>query len=215
MCAKAGDVGAIIEVVDDDAFDVNWPEAASITGLDEIETVRVVNPPRGGRPQRVISILERSEMKEPPRDFTTAAELVHFSLYEYIGRRAHEAFIVVYANGSGENARGEPMYHIVGFSEYTIGSNVKVPVEIGGIFRDALGSGAQGMITVHQHPSGNATPSGADRNAWATVRAVSEVLGIALIDNLVLGENDFYSEYEDMKGNDPITSYARLRIMMP
>lgn len=40
VCAKAGDVGTIVEVVDDDAFDVNWPGAGSITGLDEIEPVR-------------------------------------------------------------------------------------------------------------------------------------------------------------------------------
>jgi len=149
-------------------------------------------------------------MKAPLRDFTTAAELVHYSLYEYIGRRAHEAFIVIYINASGPNT-----YHIVGFSEYTGGSNVKVDIDPGGLFRDALLSGAQGIITVHQHPTGRANPSDADRRVWGLIRALGEVMSISVLDNLVLGEDDFYSEYEDMKGNDPITSYARLRIMMP
>jgi len=144
-------------------------------------------------------------MKAPLRDFTTASELVHYSLYEYIGRRAHEALIVIYANASGPRT-----YHLVGFSEYTSGSNIEVSADPGGIFRDALLSGAQAIITVHQHPTGNPSPSPADERMWHIIRAVGKVLGIGVIDNLVLGEDSFYSEH-----NDEIVSYARLRITMP
>lgn len=40
VCARKGDVGTIIDVVDDDAFDVRWPDGISITGIGEIERVK-------------------------------------------------------------------------------------------------------------------------------------------------------------------------------
>lgn len=36
VCARKGDIGTIVEVVDDDAFDVEWPDGISITGIHEI-----------------------------------------------------------------------------------------------------------------------------------------------------------------------------------
>lgn len=158
------------------------------------------NPPRATRAQKVVAQLEKSPMLQPPRPIVSAANLVHYSLYEYIGRRASEVFLACYLNVRNV---------MVGFSEYTMGSDHEVAVHPQGIFRDALLQGAAGIITVHQHPSGDATPSSADRDLWRRVRAAGELLGIPVVDNLVLGESGFYSEGEDGK-----TSYAQLRIMM-
>lgn len=43
VCARKGDVGTIVEVVDDDAFDVQWPDGFSITGAHEVEAVSLPN----------------------------------------------------------------------------------------------------------------------------------------------------------------------------
>lgn len=159
------------------------------------------NPPRGGRAQKVIAILEKSEMAQPPRQISTAAELVHFSLYEYIGKRANEMLVAVYLNVQNV---------VVGFSEYTAGSATEVSVNPAGVFRDALLQGAAGIITVHQHPSGVARPSDADELLWVRMRRIGEILGMPIVDNLILGEDEFYSEAENRR-----TTYAKLRIMMP
>lgn len=41
LCAETGDMGTIIEVIDDeegnDAYDVDWPHMASVTGGHEME----------------------------------------------------------------------------------------------------------------------------------------------------------------------------------
>lgn len=158
------------------------------------------NPPRAVRAQKVISILEKSTMKEPPAAMLSPAHLVHYSLYEYIGKRANETFLAVYLNVQNI---------VVGFSEYTSGSMHEVLVTPSGMFRDALIAGAAAIITVHQHPSGVARPSDADEELWRRFRAIGELLGIPVIDNLVLGEDQFYSEAENR-----MTSYAQLRIMM-
>lgn len=43
VCALPGEVGTIVEVVDDDAFDVEWPDGFSITGAHEIEPAPLLN----------------------------------------------------------------------------------------------------------------------------------------------------------------------------
>jgi DNA repair protein RadC len=158
------------------------------------------NPPRAGRAQKVIAILEKSAMKTPPRQILTPGDLVHYSLYEYIGKRANEMFLAVYLNVHNV---------IVGFSEYTMGSPHEVSVDPSGMFRDALLAGAAAIITVHQHPSGKARPSDADELLWERIRQIGKLIGVPIVDNIVLGEDEFYSE-----GENRMTSYAQLRMMM-
>lgn len=151
-------------------------------------------------------------MKHPQRDFRSPQELVHYSLFDYIGKRAHEFFVVIYANISGPPLKkdGIPQYKIVGFSEYTSGANTFVAADLGGVFRDALLSNCQALISVHQHPSGIAKPSEADEKLWGYMNAMGEVLSLPILDHLVLGEDEFYSAFDNAR-----TSYARLAIMMP
>jgi DNA repair protein RadC len=158
------------------------------------------NPPRAARVQKVVAILEKSPMPATSREITRPADLVHYSLYEYIGKRANETFIAVYLNVRNI---------IIGFSEYTMGSATEVALNPAGMFKDALLANAAGIITVHQHPTGVARPSDADEQLWQRVKAIGELLGIPVIDNLILGEDEFYSE-----GENRMTSYAQLRIMM-
>jgi DNA repair protein RadC len=140
-------------------------------------------------------------MKQPPREILSPAHLVHYALYDYIGKRAAEHFIAVFLNVRNI---------MVGFTEYTSGSSTDVAINPSGIFRDALLANAAAIITVHQHPTGKARPSDADEILWGRLTAIGELMGIPVVDNLVLGEDEFYSEAENT-----MTSYTKLRIMLP
>lgn len=159
------------------------------------------NPPRAARTQKVIAILEKSAMIKPATPITGPADLVRYSLYEYIGKRANETFLAVYINVRNV---------IVGFSEYTSGSAREVMVDPSGMFRDALLAGAAGIITVHQHPSGDAQPSVDDGRLWRRLEEIGKIIGIPVIDNLVLGEDTYYSQGENKE-----TSYATIAVMRP
>ncbi len=157
-----------------------------------------MNPPRGGRAQKIIAILEKSAMIDPVGPVSTPQDLL-LALNDYIGKRASEVFVAVYMNVQN---------HIVGFSEYTMGSNSEVAVNPTGVFRDALLAGASAILTAHQHPSGSPRPSDADEQMWERLRKAGEILGIPVIDNFVLGEHEAYSEAMNER-----ISYARLGIM--
>lgn len=55
-------------------------------------------------------------------------------------------------------------------------------------FRQALAAGATSCIAVHNHPTGDATPSGADRAATTRLVAAGRAIGIALVDHVIVGD---------------------------
>jgi DNA repair protein RadC len=51
---------------------------------------------------------------------------------------------------------------------------------------DALACGAAGVVMAHNHPSGDPTPSAADREATLRIARALDPLGIRLLDHLVI-----------------------------
>jgi DNA repair protein RadC len=65
------------------------------------------------------------------------------------------------------------------------------------VLRGVVALGAPSIMTVHNHPSGDPTPSTEDRQLWGTLREACKLLGIRVLDNLVIGANGYYSEEEN------------------
>lgn len=61
------------------------------------------------------------------------------------------------------------------------------------IFSTPLKMGAGKIILVHNHPSGNSTPSMEDFQVTKRIRECAEMLGIELLDHLVIGDGEFHS----------------------
>lgn len=56
------------------------------------------------------------------------------------------------------------------------------------VFREAIRQGASAIICVHNHPSGDPSPSGADIKVTRQLREASKVVGIDLLDHVVVGD---------------------------
>lgn len=61
------------------------------------------------------------------------------------------------------------------------------------IFMDALSAKAVNLMLLHNHPSGNTTPSEADILITEKLFKASEVMDIPLIDHIIIGDNCYYS----------------------
>jgi DNA repair protein RadC len=72
----------------------------------------------------------------------------------------------------------------------TVDANIVHPREV---FRPALAYAAAAIILVHNHPSGNAEPSNADRVVTQQLREAGNLLGIELIDHVVVTSDTFTS----------------------
>ena len=66
-------------------------------------------------------------------------------------------------------------------------------VRVGELFRDAVRVNAAGAILVHNHPSGDPTPSPDDLHLTAEALAAGRLLDIELLDHLVIGHAAFVS----------------------
>lgn len=66
------------------------------------------------------------------------------------------------------------------------------------VFIRLLLSGAVGFVLLHNHPSGNPNPSELDRQITQNLKTAAGVLGIALYDHVIVGQQGFYSFKEGM-----------------
>jgi DNA repair protein RadC len=66
-------------------------------------------------------------------------------------------------------------------------------VRVGELFRDAVRQHAAGLILVHNHPSGDPTPSPDDLHLTAEALAAGRLLDIEVLDHLVIGHDAYVS----------------------
>ena len=75
-------------------------------------------------------------------------------------------------------------------SQGTLTASLVHPREV---FRPALRASAAALILVHNHPSGDPTPSAEDREVTTRLMRAGEILGIRVIDHVVVAERGYCS----------------------
>jgi len=61
------------------------------------------------------------------------------------------------------------------------------------IFSPAVGQAAAGVILVHNHPSGNPSPSDEDIRLTKRIAQAGQIMGIELLDHVIIAEGGCYS----------------------
>jgi len=61
------------------------------------------------------------------------------------------------------------------------------------VFRSAIAESARAILAVHNHPSGDPTPSREDFEITLRLKQVGELVGIELLDHVILGDGEFLS----------------------
>jgi DNA repair protein RadC len=74
-----------------------------------------------------------------------------------------------------------------------VGSINQALVRVGELFTEPIRQHAAGLILVHNHPSGDATPSPDDLHLTAEVLAAAKLLDFDLLDHIVLGNGSYVS----------------------
>ncbi len=111
-------------------------------------------------------------------------EDVHRHFHPALRHVAQERFIVVLLDGRHRVIRHELV------SQGTLTASLVHPREV---FRPALREAAAAVVLVHNHPSGDPTPSAEDREITIRLARAGELLGIRVLDHVVVAESGFAS----------------------
>jgi DNA repair protein RadC len=82
--------------------------------------------------------------------------------------------------------------------EVSIGSLNASIVHPRELFKDAVRVSAASVIVVHNHPSGDPTPSGADIQLTRRIVKAGDVLGIEVLDHVVIGDGGDHASLRDL-----------------
>lgn len=123
-------------------------------------------------------------------------KLVDFSEPEKVGRffmnrlryEKQEHFIACFLDTKNK---------LLGYQEIGLGSMTTAPVDIKAIMQWGIRYKAYGIIMVHNHPSGDATPSDEDMAVTRHAAAAAKVLDMELLDHVVMGDGEWVSLHNE------------------
>ena len=133
-------------------------------------------------PRLVLSVIrERGPCYRDP--ISTSA-----AVYRLIGEEAaswdRERFLAVLLDGKNR---------VLGLNEVSVGTLTASLVHPREVFKAALIGNAAAIIVVHNHPSGDPTPSVEDIAITHRLREAGELLGIRILDHVILGDGRYVS----------------------
>jgi len=86
---------------------------------------------------------------------------------------------------------------IIDISDAALGTVSHAMPIIREIFHSALQKYAAAIICIHNHPSGNTTPSPEDKTFTMELTAAGKLMGIKVLDHIIIGGDSFYSFADD------------------
>ncbi len=166
------------------------PEKEGFTGLrrrslEELSAVRGIGKVKAVQLKCVLELARRMAREEAGQGifFRTPAMIAEYYM-EDLRHLEQEVLLLLMLNQKGRLLREKYMF------KGTVNASMVSPREI---FLEALSSRAVQIILLHNHPSGDASPSREDLNATRRVAEAGELLGISLADHIIIGGHTYVS----------------------
>jgi len=157
----------------------------------ELSQVTGVGAARATRVAAAFELGRRAVELEQTRPLVGRPEDVYRCVVPRLAGLAQEVFLVI-----GVDIRNG----LLDIVEVARGSVAGVEVHPREVFRPLIRMAAAGGVVVHNHPSGDPTPSHEDVELTRRLREVGTLLGIPIIDHVVIG--DGYRSIAEWLGTD-------------
>ncbi len=156
-----------------------------IKGLGKVKTIEIMAAIELGK--RIF--LERS--KKDNKVYDNPNDIYLDNLYLFKNKK-QEYFYCIYLDNKNKVIERKLLF---------MGTNNKSIVHPREIFKEAYLTSASKIVCMHNHPSGDITPSMEDINLTRSLVTIGKLQGIQVLDHLVVSDNDYYSfrkEKEDI-----------------
>ena len=153
--------------------------------LDELRGIRGVGAAQAARLLAAMELGRRALVRQTGDrpQFRTPQDLALYLMPLYSGHRVERFGVLLL----------DSRLRLIRASVIASGSSDGVNVEPRDLYREALLASATHVVAFHNHPSGDPSPSSADRVLTARLMDAGRVLGITLLDHVILGAGRFFS----------------------
>lgn len=157
-------------------FMADFAQIDALKGMGQAKTAQVKAALELGRRLLTASPEERPQVKSP-------ADVANLLLLE-MGALEQEEMRVLFLDTKSR---------VLGVSTIYVGSLHTAWLRVGELFREAVRRNCAAIIVVHNHPSGDPTPSPDDVKLTQEIAKAGELLGVEVLDHLVIGSQRYVS----------------------
>ncbi len=157
-------------------YDVTLEELMGIKGIGMVKAIKL----------KCLTELSMRISRSTARKglcFTNSNTVAEYFM-EFLRHRDTECVVLVCLDSKGQMLQEKMI------SNGSVNMSLISPREI---FLEALQCRAVNIILVHNHPSGDPTPSRSDRELTANVSELGEKMDIPLLDHIIIGDNRYTS----------------------
>lgn len=160
-------------------FGISESDLCSLDGIGKIKASQIIC---------IIELAKRLYTSKAFADisFENARKIADYYMYKF-KKLQQEQIVVIYLNTKLKMIADETI------SIGTINSSIISPREI---YIRALKQNAVYIILIHNHPSGDSTPSSEDKAVTLRLKNCGEMLQIPLLDHIVIGDDNYFSMKE-------------------
>ena len=159
--------------------DLSYIELSKIKGMGEVKAITLL---------AAIELGIRSTYKEDKNIKLNRPENIYEFFKNKLIHLKQENLIAVFLDNKNKLIAYKTIF--IG----TINMSISHPREI---FKEAIKNSCVYIVLVHNHPSGDPTPSVADLKFTNQVYKTGKIIGIPLLDHLIIGNNKYYSFYDN------------------
>lgn len=157
-------------------YNLSIEQFREVKGIGEIKAIQIM---------AVLEFSKRLAKQQAIKEFqiTSPASLANIYMEDMRYFR-QEHFKVVYLDTKN---------NIMGDRDVTIGTINTSLVHPREVFSDAIKCSAASIIVLHNHPSGDPSPSQEDIQVTKRLAQAGEILGIGLLDHIIIGDGKYFS----------------------
>lgn len=126
--------------------------------------------------------------RSPCRAITNASQIFSI-MFPVLKGIDHEECWILYLNRAN---------HILYKEKVSIGGLSSTTIDTNSILRKAIEKKADGIILVHNHPSGNPQPGKADVVETERLKKAAETFSISMLDHVIISDSGYYSFADQM-----------------
>ncbi|MCL5935094.1 MAG: DNA repair protein RadC [Firmicutes bacterium] len=153
--------------------------------LDELSTISGIGTAKAAMIRAALELGKRvSSMAPEVRPVIRSPQDVSILLMEEMRHLDREQFRTVLLNTKNQVLETEVV------SVGSLSSSIVHPREV---FKNPIKKSAAALILVHNHPSGDPTPSREDIEVTNRLAEAGKILGIEILDHIIIGDNKYSS----------------------